>query len=154
MTEVEDLLATVTRLLHARGEKMSAPRRAVIRALAHQGGHLSADAVVEAVGVIDASVHRASVYRTLAALSDADVVHHVHEGHGTTVYHLRTGPHLHAQCTRCGDLIDVRPDLVDDVATALHAEYGFALDAEHVALSGTCNQCAGHTPHHPTQHPE
>lgn len=137
----EAAVERTARLLRARGERMTGPRRAVVTALASTGGHLGADAVLGAVARIDPGVHRASVFRALGALSAAGVLHHVHEGHGSTVYHLRDAPHLHAQCRSCGTMIDVRVDLLDRVAGDLDRELGFALDPEHVALSGTCARC-------------
>jgi Fe2+ or Zn2+ uptake regulation protein len=122
---------------------MTGPRRAVVAALAATGGHVGAEEVVEAVARIDPTVHRASVYRALGALSGAGVVQHVHETHGATAYHLRDEPHLHAQCRRCGVLLDVRADLLDTVRRDLAGELGFALDPEHVTLSGTCAACRG-----------
>lgn len=141
---VEDAPAAVERtaaLLRSRGERMTGPRRAVVQVLASTSGHLGVDAVLEAVARIDPSVHRASVFRALHALSVAGIVQHVHEGHGSTVYHLRHAPHLHAQCRSCGEIIDVRADLLDGVRDDLARELGFALDPEHVALSGTCASC-------------
>ena len=137
----EAAVERTARLLRARGERMTGPRRAVVTALASTGGHLGADAVLDAVARIDPSVHRASVFRALGALSAAGVLHHVHEGHGSTVYHLRDSPHLHAQCRTCGTMIDVRVDLLDGVAGDLDREVGFVLDPEHVALSGICERC-------------
>jgi Fur family ferric uptake transcriptional regulator len=37
---------------------------------------------------------------------------------------------------------DLPPDLLDEVADALARQYGFVLDAGHVALSGLCRDCA------------
>jgi Fur family ferric uptake transcriptional regulator len=82
------------------------------------------------------------VYRTLETLSELGVVQHVHVGHGTTTYHLAGAePHLHAQCGRCGTVLDLPGRLLDDVAAQLLAEHGFALDPSHVALSGVCARC-------------
>jgi hypothetical protein len=38
-------------------------------------------------------------------------------------------------------LLDVRADLLDTVRRDLAGELGFALDPEHVTLSGTCAAC-------------
>jgi len=135
------VVARTAQALRARGERMTRPRRAVVVALASTGGHLGAEAVLDAVAGIDPRVHRASVFRALHALSAAGVVQHVHEGHGSTVYHLRREPHLHAQCRSCGVMLDVRADLLDGVGEDLARELGFALDPGHVALSGTCATC-------------
>lgn len=125
---------------------MTRPRRVVLTALARRGGHLSAEDVVTAVAAVDGAVHRASVYRTLEALSELGVVQHLHVGHGATAYHLVTGsgPHLHAQCRVCGGVFDLPGDLLDDVAVVLSEQHRFLLDAGHVALSGVCVGCAGH----------
>jgi Fe2+ or Zn2+ uptake regulation protein len=140
------LIAEVGAQLRARGERMTGPRRAVLTALARHSGHLGAEEVVEAVADVDGSVHRASVYRTLEALSHLGVVQHLHVGHGGTAYHLvaRSGPHLHAQCQACAAVYDLPGNLLDDVAEVLSQRFGFTLDAGHVALSGTCAGCADH----------
>ncbi|MGF1661170.1 MAG: Fur family transcriptional regulator [Kineosporiaceae bacterium] len=140
---MDEVVERTARILRDRGERMTGPRRAVVTALASTGGHLGVEAVLAAVSRIDPGVHRASVFRALAALSAAGVVQHVHEGHGSTLYHLRTAPHLHAQCRSCGRVLDVRADLLDGAAADLAREAGFRLDPEHVALSGTCADCAG-----------
>jgi Fur family transcriptional regulator, ferric uptake regulator len=142
--EEPPLLAAVASRLRARGERMTTPRRAVLTALSAKGGHLTAEEIVEAVADVDAGVHRASVYRTLEALSALGVVQHVHVGHGGTAYHLvdDTGPHPHLQCRECGAVLDLPPKLLDPVARRLARDSGFELDPGHVALSGRCADCA------------
>ena len=139
----EQIVSEVTRLLRERGERMTGPRRIVLTALAQEDDHVSAEDLVTAVADLDASVHRASVYRTLEALCDLGVVQHVHIGHGSTAYHLipETGPHPHAQCRVCARLYDLPVDLLDAVAGRLARQDGFVLDTGHVALSGTCTSC-------------
>jgi Fur family ferric uptake transcriptional regulator len=123
---------------------MTRPRRAVLGALARAPGHMTAEEVCTAVAVDDPGVHRASVYRTLEAMSSLGVVQHVHVGHGGTTYHLagRRPPHLHVQCRVCGSVLDVPTEVLDGAATELQRLYGFTLDAGHVALSGACARCA------------
>jgi Fur family transcriptional regulator, ferric uptake regulator len=140
----QPLVEHVGRLLRERGERMTGPRRAVLAVLAASGGHLGAEDVVAAVADVDASVHRASVYRTLEALCDLGVVQHVHIGHGATAYHLVHGgdAHVHAQCSSCGAMVDLPVDVLDGAAERMAREAGFVLDPTHVALSGTCVACA------------
>ncbi|WP_235929600.1 Fur family transcriptional regulator [Cellulomonas citrea] len=142
--EVAALVEQVGDRLRAHGERMTTPRRAVLTALARSGGHVLAAEVVTAVAEVDPTVHRASVYRTLEALSELGVVQHLHLGHGGTAYHLARGghTHLHAQCRVCGAVLDLPAELLDDVARVLESRDGFTLDPGHVALSGTCARCA------------
>lgn len=141
----EATIRRVAGMLRARGERMTGPRRAVLTVLARDGGHLSAETVVGKVTDHDPTVHRASVYRTLEALTELGVVQHVHVSRGGTAYHLveAAKPHLHAQCHGCGTVHDLPPDLLDDVAAVLAREHGFQLEAGHVALSGLCQNCRG-----------
>lgn len=138
------LLSQVRVKLHARGERMTRPRQAVLGVLAADPRHLSAEEVVAAVARQEPSVHRASVYRTLEALADLGVVQHVHLGHGATAYHLVTDErdHLHLQCSSCGNITDVPLSLLFGAAVELQEKYSFALNLGHVALSGRCSNCA------------
>jgi Fur family transcriptional regulator, ferric uptake regulator len=137
------LLSDVRGKLHARGERMTRPREAVLRVLAADPRHLSAEEIVAAVAERDPAVHRASVYRTLDALGALGVVQHVHLSHGATTYHLvdDAQEHLHLQCVECGSIIDAPPGLLHEVAAELDKVYAFALDLGHVALSGRCAGC-------------
>jgi len=138
------LIDDVRALLHARGERMTRPRQAVLAVLARDPRrHLSAEQIVAAVAERDRSVHRASVYRNLEALADLGVVQHVHLSHGATAYHLVADgqDHPHLQCASCLTITDVPPDLLLGVATEVDDTYAFALDLGHVALSGRCSSC-------------
>lgn len=128
--------------LRRRGERVTHPRRSVLQALAALSDHPTAEDVVAAVESDAPGVHRATVYRTLETLTALGIVTHVHVGHGGTSYHLSEQQHLHAQCHDCGAVVDVPPDVLDDVRARLSAASGFDLDASHVALSGRCATCA------------
>lgn len=143
-TDAEQVVSEVAGRLRARGERMTGPRRAVLTVLAEEApGHASAEEIAARVATSTPRVHRASVYRTLEALCDLGVVQHVHAGHAATAYHLVTGRgrHLHGHCRGCGTMIDFPEDLLDAVAGRLAREHGFALDPDHVALSGRCAAC-------------
>ena len=139
-------VALAESLLREQSQRVTAGRRAVIRALDRLGGHPTAAQVETAVADDASGVHRATVYRTLETLATLGVVTHVHMSHGTTAYHLagRTAlrAHLHARCRLCGGVVDLPPDLLDDVSERVRETTGFTLDPAHVALSGTCAGCS------------
>ncbi len=144
-TSTAEVIAWVGERLRSRGERMTRSRASVITALGeHPGQHLTVEDVHRAAAVADPTLHLSSVYRTLEALCQLGVVQHIHLGHGATAYHLSAihGTHLHAQCARCGAVLDLPGDLLDDVAARLAAELRFTLDATHVALSGLCADCS------------
>lgn len=138
----QEILDHVTRLLHTRGERMTVPRRCVLLALAAREGHVSAEQVITDVAILEPSVHRSSVYRTLDALTAAGLLQHVHLAHGATAYHLVTRAHPHAQCRSCHAVVDLPAHLLDALGASAQDQFGFILDPLHVALSGTCRNCA------------
>ncbi len=138
----EDILDHVTQLLHTRGERMTVPRRCVLIALAAREGHVAAEQVITDVAALEPSVHRSSVYRTLEALTAAGLLQHVHLAHGATAYHLAKHAHPHGQCTSCDAVVDLPAHLLDALSASAQDQFGFILDPPHVALSGTCRDCA------------
>ena len=153
-------VAQAVERLRAVGERLTPARYAVLRvvdAADSTDEHLTAEDIGARVGELEPSVHRATVYRTLTSLVDCGVLSHVHLGGAATVYHLtaetaetaavhlhghRPGHHAHVQCHVCGKVLDVPPDVFDDVVARLRTDLGFVLDTGHAALLGTCRECA------------
>ena len=140
--------------LRAVGERLTPARYAVLRvvdAADRTDEHLTADDIGARVSALEPAVHRATVYRTLTSLVDSGVLSHVHLGGAATVYHLTARPaadepehvdHAHVQCHVCGTVLDVPPEVFEDVAARLRDDLGFVLDTGHAALLGTCQDCA------------
>lgn len=129
-------------------------------------GHLSADALIERAAAAEPPVHRATVYRTLEGLTQAGVLGHVHLSVGPPTYRVATaadpaeraypaglpvppGPaepvgDLLVQCVGCGRIAAVPVTTWGGTAERVRSRTGFVLDPTHVALSGTCPDCAAH----------
>jgi Fur family ferric uptake transcriptional regulator len=148
----QSLDARAEALLRAAGQRVTKPRVAVLSCVLAAGGdHPSAEEVLNQVALRNAGVHRATVYRTLDGLAAAGVLRHVQLDRGLTAYHVvEPAPvheHLHAQCAGCGRVVDLPPEILGDTADRVRKISGFELDASHVALSGSCKDCAGHDGH-------
>ncbi len=127
--------------LRTHGERVTAPRRAVLDALAGADA-LTADDVVARVS--DAGIHRATVYRTLDLLADRGVAARRLVPDGASRYHLAaTAPgheHLHAHCRVCGAVVSVPSDVLAPAVASVAAS-GFDLDPAHSTLTGRCANC-------------
>ena len=166
---VEAALARLREL----GERITPARQAVLRVIDtadRADEHLSAEHIGERVAALEPSVHRATVYRTLTALTASGVLTHVHLGGTGTVYHLATPAselaleaspaaygngdseppahghgHTHVQCVVCGRVQDAPLGVLDEAARLIREQLGFELDTSHAALLGRCADCAGDT---------
>lgn len=148
MRDIEDSPAVIEALdlLRARGERVTAARRAVLHVLGAARGHLCAEDVVARVDDAEPGVHRATVYRSLQSLTELGIVAHTHVPGGATIYHLRHSPgapsgHAHLQCTRCERFFDIPTDWLAPLGDRLRDELSFQLEAQHAALLGTCADC-------------
>ena len=147
-------MAEAVARLRAAGERVTPARYAVLRVVDSADAadeHLTAEQIGARVAEVEPAVHRATVYRTLTALSDIGVLSHVHLGGSAVVYHLAgdetlepaaAAGHAHVQCHHCGRVFDVPPEAFASVAGRLQETLGFTLDTSHAALLGTCRECA------------
>jgi len=122
--------------LHARGRRMTAQRERIFDAV-RRLGHATPEQIVEAIDGVDVT----TVYRALEVLEEIGLVRHTHLGHGAPSFRPADDTHVHVVCHDCGQVIDVPPDLVDDLEVRLAAERGFRLDRAHFTVFGTCQEC-------------
>lgn len=127
--------------LRAEGLRVTAPRRAICDALARgHDSHLTAATLhASAEAVLGSAIDISTVYRTIDALEQAELVHHVHLGHGPAVLHLSDHlEHHHLTCEVCGLTIDIPIDDLVDLTEAVASRHGFTIDSAHFALIGRC----------------
>ena len=138
----EQRVDAVMQHMRERGGRVTTALRAVVELLANTDEHLTAADIATAVQQSHPAIHVSTIYRGLERLSDAGMVTHLHVGHGPTVYHLADDYHGHLVCRRCGAVLDVPTAVVQPVARTVARDYGFALEAGHLALGGLCADCA------------
>lgn len=122
--------------------RVTAPRRAICTVLADPShAHLSAPEVQEeAQAVLGDAIDLSTVYRTIDALQEAGVVHHVHLGQGASVVHLtEEGHHHHLVCEVCGRTVDVPMEELAPLAELLE-RHGYAPNTVHFAIVSRCQE--------------
>ncbi|MRG59280.1 transcriptional repressor [Agromyces sp. CFH 90414] len=131
--------------LRAVGLKVTAPRLAVLQAVAG-AGHLDADAVHARITGELPGTSLQSVYNVLGALTDAGLLRRIEPAGSPALYESRIGDnHHHVVCTRCRAVADVEcvvgepPCLVPGESTG--AASGFAIHTAEVTFWGLCADC-------------
>ena len=133
--------AALRETLHERGMRMTPQRQLVLDALTELD-HATPEQVCQHVQQTTPTVNITTIYRTLELLEGLGVVRHTHLGHGAPTYSVSEHEHVHLVCHRCGAVAEAPSDLMAAVAGTVADHYGFALDATHLALSGTCRNCS------------
>ncbi|RKT71838.1 Fur family transcriptional regulator [Saccharothrix variisporea] len=126
--------------LHDRGMRMTPQRQLVLDAV-RDLGHATPEQICQRVQATAPTVNITTVYRTLDLLDRLGMVRHTHLGHGAPTYSVDEHEHVHLVCHKCGRVDEAPCDLLTPVAGTLRREFGFELDASHLALSGTCRDC-------------
>lgn len=135
--QVEEILARFS----VAGGRRTASRQAIVEAVVGAKGHLTAEQIADEVQARFPSVNLSTVYRTLEALEELQVVDHVHLGHGRAVYHLADHSHQHLFCEHCERVEEVPVAKLRPLFGMLELEYGFELDRRHFAIVGRCRSC-------------
>lgn len=133
--------ARLRRTLHERGLRMTPQRQLVLDAV-RELAHATPEQICQRVQRVTPTVNITTVYRTLELLEKLSLVRHTHLGHGAPSYSVQEHEHVHLVCHSCGRVNEVPCGLLDQLSAALDQGYGFRLDASHLALSGTCRDCA------------
>ncbi|HUF33224.1 MAG TPA: Fur family transcriptional regulator [Acidimicrobiales bacterium] len=141
-----DLHATVATHLRRVGQRYTTNRRALVGLLEKLGTPVSIPELLQA----SEGLAQSSVYRNLAVLEQADVVHRIVTSDDFARYELAEGlteHHHHLICSSCGMVADfTAPDTLErQVATAMASvasANGFTAEHHRLDLIGTCARCS------------
>jgi Fur family ferric uptake transcriptional regulator len=130
--------------IRAHGGRVTPARRAVLAAvLDADGHHFTAADVLAAVERTELRPDRATVYRTLELLTEIGLLKQLQLNGEAIVYHRADHRHGHVVCGVCGAITEVPEQALIDFALILQKQTHFTIDADRVAVSGTCERCRG-----------
>ena len=132
--------------LAERGIRMTEQRRAILSVIETANKHLDASQILRRAQKMDASVDRATVYRTLGLLKrqglidELDLMHLNGEGH---YYERKLGrDHIHMACLRCGKILEFLSPRFDSLKNELEQECRFRILVARLEVGGYCSSCA------------
>jgi Fur family transcriptional regulator, ferric uptake regulator len=134
--------STSERLREA-GERVTRQRLVVADALTAVGRQVSAQELYRRLRRRDASIGRATVFRTLEALVAAGVARRLElDGHVYGYVACRPEHHHHLACDRCGRVEEIDEAYVQPVAERVADDLGFRIDDARVDFYGLCASCS------------
>ncbi len=124
--------------LTARGHRVTAPRQAVLVALAAKGAPFTIEEVSGAVP----GVGRATVFRTVRLLLESGLLCRIVLEDGSIRYELsESDHHHHLVCSRCGGVTEFGDAALDALIVANARAEDFALAGHSLELYGECRSC-------------
>ena len=129
--------------LEIRGEKLTEPRRIIVRHVFDTHKHFDADELVADLNVAGRRVSRATVYRTLRLLVEANLLRELRLTNRSAYEHDYGYPsHDHLHCTECNKVVEFRNDEVRRLRESVSLEHGFRAGGHRFVITGVCPSCA------------
>jgi Fur family ferric uptake transcriptional regulator len=114
----------------------------VVDVLAAERNDATAQEIHAALADRGDRVGLATIYRTLAALSDCGAVDALSHHPGETCYRLCSeGHHHHLVCEDCHRVVELDDCDLDSWLTARASRHGFTISAHTVEVTGVCSDC-------------
>jgi Fur family ferric uptake transcriptional regulator len=133
--------------LRDRGYRMTPQRQIIMDAICEGHGHTTLPEILKRVQKKSAAINQATVYRSLHFLLETRLIVKAEVAPGETVYEIAgQSPHHHLLCRRCHREIEIDAEPLTAMKVAICERYNFAVDANHLVLTGLCAHCQSNTP--------
>jgi Fur family transcriptional regulator, ferric uptake regulator len=124
------------------GLRVTPQRLLVMEALATNGGHMTADAILRWTAERYPAINLATIYRALDLLTSVGLVTQTDLGGGASEFEMvGDALHHHLVCEHCGSVTEVDDALLVPMRERLLRDYGFRASARHIGLFGVCKGC-------------
>ncbi len=134
--------------LEIRGEKLTQPRRLLVRHIFNTHKHFDADELFRDLHDAGHQVSRSTVYRTLRLLVEAGLLRELRLTNRSAFEHDYGYPaHDHLHCTSCNRIVEFRNDEILKLRSAVSLTHGFRPTGHRFLITGVCSACSrSHTP--------
>lgn len=124
------------------GLKLTPQRMAIVRELAEDTSHPTAQELYERLAPAFPTMSFATVYNTLDALAKLGLVGMLRLGSAVR-FDPNTSSHHHAVCDRCGKVVDLpAPEVSKKSVARAAAQSGFDIRTEERTYRGLCRPCS------------
>lgn len=111
------------------------------------GRHFTADDIMKLLSEDGSAVGKATVYRHLDKLiKQGKVRKYIVDGGSSACFEYldeshHCNEHYHLKCSSCGQLLHVRCEYLDEIASHVLQHHGFVISPEKTVLYGICEKC-------------
>ncbi len=129
--------------LHTEGYRLTLQRQLVWDTLRRADEHLTAEQIHDEVRKGARHINLASVYRSLALLSELGLAREVQLGEGIGRWEVNhPDDAFHLVCRLCGTVDHHPGDLVERIRRHLSGDHGFRPETVDLVVHGVCSTCA------------
>jgi len=140
---VSDELETFREFLKDHGLKLTAQRGAILARTLQIDEHFSAEELFEVLRRESRGISKATVYRTLALLVEAELLDARDFDRGHMLYERATheAHHDHLICVRCKRIFEFHCEEIEQLQEQISQRYDFEMVSHTHHIYGVCGRC-------------
>lgn len=131
--------------LKQKGYKLTTQRRAILDVIIeNREKHLSSEEIYDLVKDKYPEIGLATVYRTLQLFEELGIIYKLNFDDGRSryeLYHDEDHQHHHLICLKCGSVIEMEGDLLENLEEAIESTKDFEIVDHNVKFFGYCSKC-------------
>lgn len=129
--------------IRRKGLRRTVQREQIAEVVFSRDEHFTADELFERVRKVDTETSRATVYRTLGLLVEADLLRQIDLGENQVTYDpnfLDKPSHNHLVCIDCGKVVEFEDENVDIMTECVSRRLGFKAVRQSIKIEANCEQ--------------
>jgi Fur family ferric uptake transcriptional regulator len=129
--------------IRRKGLRRTAQREQIVNVVFSRDEHFTAEELFDRVRKVDAETSRATVYRTLGLLVEADLLRQIDLGENQVTYDpnfLNKPSHNHLVCIDCGKVVEFEDGNVDIQTDCVTRRLGFKMIRQSIKIEANCEQ--------------
>lgn len=129
--------------IRRKGLRRTGQRDIIVKAAFSKDEHFTADELFERACKLDAETSRATVYRTLSLLVEADLLREIDLGDNHTTYDpnfLEKPAHNHLVCIDCGRVVEFEDSHLELLNDCVTRRLGFKPVRQSIKIEANCEQ--------------
>ncbi len=130
----------IVQTLKAKGLRVTPQRFAVYTNLLSRSDHPTADDILSDLNQNAPTSSQATVYSSLQALRDVDLIREVLLEEGVCRYDANIDPHHHFRCRSCGTIKDIPWQQIGGIDLTTLSPH-WQVDGYEVTVNGVCDRC-------------
>ncbi len=129
--------------LQKKGLKLTKPREIILEEVFHTNKHFNVDELYDQIRRKYENVSRATVYRTIPLLIEANLIKNAlrcaAKDHYEHIY--GSSNHFHLVCKKCGKIIEEDLKEVEEVLQKYAKLHNFKIEEFNIGANGYCSDC-------------
>ena len=143
--KMQEALNSFKQYLKDNNLKLTQQRLLIFRVFMSDEGQMSPEELLSGVQIVDDTISRSTVYRTVKHLHHAGVARCIHRNDGVACYESMGDQFSQMICEKCGRTIPIKNPYFECLQQETARQQGFTLFRYRNVIYGLCRDCGGKT---------